>query len=74
MSPHVSFGFKLVDRAAIMQSGSVVYEGPIDGLDTARVARLLGVGRLLGAHLERAVKGRERRRPPGKRATARRKR
>jgi hypothetical protein len=44
-----------------MQSGSVVYEGPVDNLDTAQVARLLGVGRLLGSHLERAVGGRKKR-------------
>jgi branched-chain amino acid transport system ATP-binding protein len=52
---NVSFGFRLVDRAAIMQRGLVVYEGDVASLDTARVAKLLGVGRLLGAHLERAV-------------------
>jgi branched-chain amino acid transport system ATP-binding protein len=54
---NVSFGFRLVDRAAIMQRGRVVYEGDVATLDTARVAKLLGVGRLLGAHLERAVTG-----------------
>jgi len=52
---NVTFGLRLVDRAAVMQSGTVVYEGPVDRLDTARVAKLLGVGRLLGSHLERAV-------------------
>jgi len=52
---NVSFGFRLVDRAAIMQRGHVVYEGDVATLDTARVAKLLGVGRLLGRHLERAV-------------------
>lgn len=62
---NVSFGFKLSDRAAIMQAGTVVYEGPVKTLDTARVARLLGVGRLLGSHLERAV-GKPRRRRPRK--------
>jgi branched-chain amino acid transport system ATP-binding protein len=52
---NITFGFRLVDRAAILQRGQVVYEGDVASLDTARVARLLGVGRLLGAHLERAV-------------------
>jgi branched-chain amino acid transport system ATP-binding protein len=52
---NVTFGFRLVDRAAILQRGQVVYEGAVSELDTARVATLLGVGRLLGAHLERAV-------------------
>jgi branched-chain amino acid transport system ATP-binding protein len=52
---NITFGFRLVERAAIMQRGQVVYEGPVDDLDTARVADLLGVGRLLGSHLERAL-------------------
>ena len=52
---NITFGFRLVDRAAILQRGQVVYEGDVASLDTARVATLLGVGRLLGAHLERAV-------------------
>jgi hypothetical protein len=52
---NITFGFRLVDRAAILQRGQVVYEGEVAHLDTARVAELLGVGRLLGAHLERAV-------------------
>jgi branched-chain amino acid transport system ATP-binding protein len=52
---NITFGFRLVDRAAILQRGQVVYEGDVSNLDTAKVAKLLGVGRLLGAHLERAV-------------------
>ena len=52
---NISFGFRLVDTAAILQRGKVVYEGDVAALDTARVARLLGIGRLLGEHLERAV-------------------
>ena len=52
---NITFGFRLVDRAAILQRGQVVYEGDVATLDTARVATLLGVGRLLGDHLERAV-------------------
>ncbi len=64
---NVSFGFRLVDRAAIMQRGLVVYEGDVSSLDTARVAKLLGVGRLLGAHLERAVKKPSAKKPANKR-------
>ena len=60
---NITFGFRLVDRAAIMQRGEVVYEGDVAHLDTAKVAKLLGVGRLLGAHLERAVGKPARKRP-----------
>ena len=52
---NITFGFRLVERAAIMQAGRVVYDGEVATLDTARVASLLGVGRLLGAHLEQVV-------------------
>lgn len=52
---NVTFGLRLVDHAAILQSGRVVYHGDVAALDTARVATLLGVGRLLGPHLERVV-------------------
>jgi branched-chain amino acid transport system ATP-binding protein len=61
---NITFGFRLVDRAAIMQRGKIVYDGGVDTLDTARVAQLLGVGRLLGSHLERVVSAKPRR--PGK--------
>ena len=64
---NVTFGLRLVDRAAVMQSGSVVYEGSVDNLDTAQVARLLGVGRLLGSQLERAVGGRRKKTAPRRR-------
>ncbi len=52
---NVTFGFRLVDRAAILQRGLVVYEGDVRSLDTAKVAQLLGVGRLLGKGLKKAV-------------------
>jgi branched-chain amino acid transport system ATP-binding protein len=58
---NVTFGLRLVERAAIMQSGRVVYEGAVASLDTARVATLLGVGRLLGPRLERMMGKRRRR-------------
>jgi branched-chain amino acid transport system ATP-binding protein len=48
---NIGFGFRLVERAAIMQRGQVVYEGDVAHLDTARVAELLGVGRLLSKQL-----------------------
>jgi branched-chain amino acid transport system ATP-binding protein len=48
---NIGFGFRLVERAAIMQRGLVVYEGEVGHLDTARVAELLGVGRLLSKQL-----------------------
>ena len=67
---NVTFGFRLVDRAAILQRGQVVYEGDVSSLDTAKVAKLLGVGRLLGAHLERAVGSTEFRRTRQRPATA----
>jgi branched-chain amino acid transport system ATP-binding protein len=52
---NISFGFRLVERAAIMQRGQVVYEGEVAQLDTARVAELLGVGRLLSSSLKASV-------------------
>lgn len=52
---NITFGFRLVDEAAILQRGRVVYQGAVTELDTARVAELLGVGRLFGTHLDRAV-------------------
>jgi branched-chain amino acid transport system ATP-binding protein len=52
---NISFGFRLVERAAIMQRGQVVYEGEVAQLDTARVAELLGVGRLLTSSLTASV-------------------
>ncbi|MDT7547013.1 MAG: branched-chain amino acid transport system ATP-binding protein [Actinomycetota bacterium] len=52
---NISFGFRLVERAAIMQRGQVVYEGEVAQLDTARVAELLGVGRLLTSSLKASV-------------------
>jgi branched-chain amino acid transport system ATP-binding protein len=53
---NISLGFRLVDRAVIMQTGRVVYDDAVSTLDTRRVAELLGVGRLLGQRLEVAAK------------------
>jgi branched-chain amino acid transport system ATP-binding protein len=52
---NISLGFRLVDRAVILQTGRVVYDDAVSTLDTARVADLLGVGRLLGRGLEHAA-------------------
>jgi len=52
---NISAGFRIVDRAVILQTGRVVHDGEVGALDTARVAELLGVGRLLGRQLDRAV-------------------
>jgi branched-chain amino acid transport system ATP-binding protein len=65
---NISFGFRLVERAAVMQRGQVVYEGDVAQLDTARVAELLGVGRLLTKHLDASVS----RQPPAKTTKPRR--
>jgi branched-chain amino acid transport system ATP-binding protein len=56
---NITFGFRLVDRAAVMQSGRVVYEGAVGELDTPKVAKLLGVGRLLGSRLNRVMSERK---------------
>ncbi|MDX6200299.1 MAG: branched-chain amino acid transport system ATP-binding protein [Actinomycetota bacterium] len=53
---NIGFGFRLVERAAIMQRGTVVYEGDVAHLDTARVAELLGVGRLLSHQLRQPTR------------------
>jgi branched-chain amino acid transport system ATP-binding protein len=66
---NISFGFRLVDRAAIMQRGLVVYDGDVAHLDTARVAELLGVGRLLGKGLGSALATKQRKAAPRKRTT-----
>jgi branched-chain amino acid transport system ATP-binding protein len=68
---NISFGFRLVERAAIMQRGLVVYEGDVAHLDTNRVAELLGIGRLLDSTLKRSVAPakRPRKRTPRRSAT-----
>ena len=58
---NITFGFQLVDRAAILQTGQVIYEGDVASLDRDRVAALLGVGTLLGRELDATVaRGRRR--------------
>jgi len=63
---NVTFTLGIADRAHVMQQGVIVYDGDVASLDSARVATLLGVGRLLGRHVEAAAAGR--RTPPARRA------
>lgn len=56
---NVTFTLKVADRAHIMQQGRIVYEGAVGELDQARVAELLGVGRLLGTHVASAAGARK---------------
>ena len=63
---NVAFGLQLVDTVNVLQTGRVVHSGPVRGLDQDELARLLGIGRLLGAGVARSVagRGRARRRQP----------
>lgn len=55
---NVTFGLKLVDTANVLQTGRVVYSGPVAELDSDRLASLLGVGRLLSRGVASTVLGR----------------
>jgi branched-chain amino acid transport system ATP-binding protein len=44
---NITFGLKLVHTANLLRSGRVVYSGDVAGLDRERIARELGIGRLL---------------------------
>ncbi|HVM54637.1 MAG TPA: ABC transporter ATP-binding protein [Acidimicrobiales bacterium] len=44
---NVVFGLRLVDTAHLLQSGRIVYEGPVADLDRDRLAGLLGIGSML---------------------------
>ena len=46
---NVTFGLQLVDTAHLLRQGRVVYRGDVAHLDRERVARELGIGRLLRA-------------------------
>ena len=63
---NVAFGLQVVDTVNVLQTGRVVHSGPVRGLDQHELARLLGIGRLLGAGVARSVagRGRPRRRQP----------
>lgn len=55
---NVTFSLKIADRANIMQTGQIVYAGDVPSLDKDKVADYLGVGRLLGTHVDKAAKAR----------------
>jgi branched-chain amino acid transport system ATP-binding protein len=50
---NVAFGLRLVDTAHLLQSGRVVYEGPVGSLDRDTLAGHLGIGSML----QRSVAG-----------------
>jgi branched-chain amino acid transport system ATP-binding protein len=55
---NVAFGLRLADTAHVLQTGRVVYSGPVADLEADRLASLLGVGRLLGNGVAGTVAGR----------------
>jgi len=55
---NVSFGLRLVDTAHLLQSGRVVYEGPVAELDRDRLAGYLGIGAMLRGGVSGALDGR----------------
>ena len=55
---NVTFALRISDQVHIMQRGQIVYDGEVEALDRDRVAALLGVGRLLGSHVEAAASAR----------------
>lgn len=52
---NVSFGLRLVDTAHLLQSGRVVYEGPVADLDRDRLASHLGIGAMLQGGVSSAL-------------------
>ena len=68
---NVSFGLRLVDTAHLLQSGRVVYEGPVADLDRDRLASHLGIGAMLHGTVARALDTRQRPRSPRRRAPLR---
>jgi branched-chain amino acid transport system ATP-binding protein len=55
---NVAFGLRLVDTAHLLQSGRVVYEGPVAELDRETLAGHLGIGAMLGGGVSSALAGR----------------
>jgi branched-chain amino acid transport system ATP-binding protein len=68
---NVTFTLQIADRAHIMQTGRIVYEGDVPSLDRDLVADYLGVGRLLGSRVSAAAEAR--RAPSSKKAPTRKK-
>lgn len=56
---NVSFGLRLVDTAHLLQSGRVVYEGPVAELDRDRLAGYLGIGAMLRSGVAGALDTRQ---------------
>lgn len=56
---NVAFGLQIVDRAHVMQTGRVVYAGPVATLDRNRLANYLGIGRMLSASRTGALRKRK---------------
>jgi branched-chain amino acid transport system ATP-binding protein len=65
---NVTFTLAIADRAHIMQTGQIVYEGDVPSLDRDRVAEYLGVGRLLGSRVTAAADARSKPKPSAKTA------
>ena len=63
---NVTFTLGIADRAHIMQTGQIVYEGDVPSLDRDRVAEYLGVGRLLGSRVTAAAEARSKPKAPAK--------
>jgi branched-chain amino acid transport system ATP-binding protein len=56
---NVAFGLRIVDRAHVMQTGRVVYTGPVGKLDRNKLASYLGIGRMLSASTSGALRTRK---------------
>lgn len=56
---NVSITLQVADRAHILQSGQIVYEGEVAQLDQDRVAEYLGVGALLRASIDSVAESRQ---------------
>jgi len=52
---NVAFGLRLVDTAHLLQSGRVVYEGPVASLDRDTLASHLGIGSMLSRSVAGAL-------------------
>jgi branched-chain amino acid transport system ATP-binding protein len=55
---NVTFGLRLVQRAHLLQTGTVVHSDDVAHLDQDTLARHLGIGRMLGATTSTALRSR----------------
>lgn len=53
---NVTFGLRLVRRAHILQTGRIVFDGPVEDLTPDTLAHYLGIGRMLAATTSRALR------------------